>query len=66
MPWTDDPVADYDRHDAEQTRELEKRPRCSECKQHIQGEECWEFNGELICEECLEDNHRKWVDDFLE
>lgn len=41
MPWTDDPVADYDRYDAEQTRELEKLPRCSECDHPIQGEECW-------------------------
>lgn len=66
MPWTDDPVADYDRFDAEQTKELERLPRCSECDQPIQGEECWEFNGELICEECLNDNHRKSVEDFLE
>lgn len=66
MPWTDDPVADWDRHCAEEERELARLPRCSECDHPIQGEECWEFNGELICEECLKDNHRKWVDDYVE
>lgn len=66
MPWTDDPVADYAREDARRAKALERLPRCSECDNPIQGDECWEFNGELICEECLKDNHRKWVEDLLE
>ena len=66
MPWTDDPIADYDRYDAEQSRRLDSLPRCSECDHPIQDEECYEFNDELICEKCLNDNHRKWVEDYVE
>ena len=66
MCWTDDPVADYDRYDAEQSRYEAKLPRCSECDQPIQSDECFEFNGELICPNCLKDNHRKWVEDYVE
>lgn len=66
MYRTDDPIADFTRHDAEQSRWLKKRPVCSECGEHIQDEHCYEINDELICEECLEQNHRKWVDDYAE
>ena len=64
--WTDDPGADYSRYDAQLQRELERLPTCSECCNPIQSEECYEFNNELICEECLIDNHRKRVEDLLE
>lgn len=64
--WTDDPGADYDRYDAQRQRELDRLPKCSECGNPIQEEECWEFNNKLICEECLTDNHRKWVEDYVE
>lgn len=66
MPWTDDPVADYNRYDAQQARRLNSLPLCSECDNPIQEEECFEFNGELICPDCLKDNHRKWVEDYVE
>ncbi len=66
MPWTDDPVADYERYDAEFSRWLDSLPRCSECDNPIQDEECYEFNGELICKKCLNDNHRKRVEDYVE
>lgn len=64
MSWTDDPVADFLRYDAEQEAKLEKLPICCECDHPIQSDECYEFNGEYICEECLNDNHRKWVEDI--
>lgn len=66
MPWTDDPVADYNRYDAQQAREEARLPRCSECDHPIQSDECYEFNGELICPDCLTNNHRKWVEDLLQ
>ncbi len=66
MPWTDDPVADYARYDRQQEKALARLPRCSECGNPIQEEECWEFNDELICEQCLNDNHRKRVEDYVE
>lgn len=66
MYRTDDPLADFARHDAEQSRWLERRPVCSECGEPIQSERCYEVNDELICEECMERNHRKYVEDYIE
>lgn len=66
MYRTDDPLADFARHDAEQSRWLEKRPVCSECGEHIQDERCYEINDELICEECLERNHKKYTANYIE
>lgn len=63
---SDDPWVDFYRWDAEQTARLLKRPVCYECGEHIQGEDCWEINGELICAECLEANHRKNTEDYIE
>ena len=63
---SDDPVADFMRHDAEQARELKRLPVCSECGEPIQSETCYEINDELICEDCLNRNHRKFTDDYME
>ena len=65
MPWTDDPVADYDRHDTQLERELESLPRCSECDNPIQDDYLYCINDELICEKCLKDNYRKDVESFI-
>jgi len=48
MPYTDNPLADFDSWDREQNRMLEQLPVCSHCGQAIQEEELWDFNGELI------------------
>jgi hypothetical protein len=59
-------VADFHRYDAARQSELDKLPRCCECDLPILDEECYEFDGELICPECLKDNHRKRTDDYVE
>lgn len=66
MFYSDDPIVDFNCYDAEQQAKLNSLPRCSECDEPIQSEACYEINGELICEECLENNHKKWVEDFIE
>lgn len=66
MSYTNDPVADFLRHDAAQERQLARLPICSECHEPIQTDECYEINDELICPQCMEENHRKWVDDYIE
>lgn len=63
---TDDPHADFDCWDAEQTAKLDKLPVCSECDHPIQTEKCYEINGELICPECLEDYHEKRTEDYVQ
>jgi formylmethanofuran dehydrogenase subunit E len=64
--YTDDPIADFDRHDAEQTRQLNRLPECAECGQKIQDEICYEINGELICPDCLEMYFKRWTEDFID
>ena len=56
----------YDRfeaHMAEQERELQKLPICSECHERIMDDKCYLINDEYICPNCMEENHSKWVED---
>jgi formylmethanofuran dehydrogenase subunit E len=46
--------------------QLEKYPVCAECGERIQDDECYEFDGQLICSECLKDNHRRWTEDYID
>jgi formylmethanofuran dehydrogenase subunit E len=54
MPITDDPVADFNRHDREQARRLDSLPECSICGDHIQQERAFHKDGFWICDECIE------------
>jgi formylmethanofuran dehydrogenase subunit E len=62
---TDNPIADFEKHDAEQQKALEQLPKCCECGDPIQEDWCFEYNGEPICEDCLYDNHRKSIESFM-
>lgn len=64
--WSDDPVADFERHDAEQERELSKLPRCYECRHRIQSEECYDIGGNLICPGCLDKHYKVWTENFID
>lgn len=66
MFYTDDPERDFLRHDAKKQRELERLPKCAECGEPIQSERCYEVDGGLICQDCLENNHMRWVEDYAE
>ena len=66
MFYTDDPERDFDRYDAEQQEQLEKLPVCSYCLEPIQDDYLYEINDEVICEECLNENFRKNVEDYIE
>lgn len=52
---SDDPLDDFHRHDDEQTEWLEKRPRCGECREHIQQEKAVCIQGIFYCDDCLAD-----------
>ena len=53
--------ADYARAEAE--KEL---PVCTCCGEVIQDDFYYEIDDEILCEECLKDNYRKSVDDYIE
>lgn len=65
MSWTDDPVADFDRYDAEQQQQLDSLPVCECCGEPIQQETAVYYNDHWICREC---ETEFWLDireDFL-
>ncbi len=62
--YSDDPIADFHRHDAEQQKKLEKLPRCSECRERIQSEFAYYITDEWICENCIEEYRREVTTDL--
>jgi len=64
MMYTDDPIRDHYRHDAEQEAAIELLPVCCECGERILDDFCYEINDVIICEECLRDNYRKLTTDY--
>lgn len=64
MPYlTDDPVADFNRWDAEQSRRLKRHPTCQICGQAIQQERAVCLEGFWFCDECLDDNRKDVEED---
>ena len=59
MFYTDDPVMDFARHDAEQQAKTDKLPECAECGEKIQDEEAYYINGEWICLNCMDSYKRE-------
>lgn len=66
MIFTDDPLSDFDRYDRQQEEWLNSLPVCDCCGEPIQDDFCYEINGELICTDCLETNHKKCTEDYIE
>ena len=56
----------FDMYDRERQAELDKLPNCDYCNQPIQDEHLYDFDGDLVCEECLKDYFRKNVEDYME
>lgn len=55
MFYTDDPHADFLRHDREQEAELKKLPVCCCCENPIQSEDLWDIDNSLYCEDCMKE-----------
>ncbi len=56
----------YHKYDAERQRELDRLPKCEYCGEPITDDYLYDINGDVICEECLKDNFRKLVDDYID
>ena len=54
MAWTDDPVADFNRHDQDQAERLKKLPTCERCGGAIQQERVVCIDGFWYCDDCIE------------
>ena len=57
--FTDDPLNDFARHDAEEVSWIDSRPICSDCGNPIQGNHFYEFERKIICEKCLDMYYKK-------
>lgn len=63
MFLSDDPVADFARYDAEQSRRLAQLPTCQRCGDAIQQETAVCIEGFWYCDECLDYYRREVVDE---
>lgn len=65
MPeYIPDMVDCFNEYDARQQRELQRLPKCVYCGEPIQSDFYYDINDECICEECLNDNFKKHVEDY--
>ena len=66
--WTDDAVADFNRHEAEKQKWLKSRPICCVCEEHIQSEKAIFYNDKWCCTEwsCETEFWGNIREDFLE
>ena len=55
MFYSDDPLADYDRYETEQEKWLNTLPVCVCCGDPIQDEYYYNFDGDNVCNEHLQD-----------
>lgn len=62
--YTDDPYSDFLSHDAEQEEWLQSRPKCDECKERIQDEHCFNIDGTILCEDCMNDRYQVCTEDI--
>ena len=51
--YTNDPIADFLRHDAEQQEWLDSLPKCDECGCPIQQEDAVHIGNDWFCDDCL-------------
>lgn len=54
MFYTDDPLRDFDRWDAEQQDRLKDLPVCDDCGETITSESAFYIDGSWICEDCID------------
>lgn len=60
-----DNYSKWEKHERQAEAWLAKRPVCCYCDEPIQDDFCYEINGELICDDCLDTCFRRAVDDCI-
>ena len=62
--YTDDPLADFERYDADRESAMALLPMCEYCGSRIQDEHYYEIDG-ILCEGCLNENFRKSTVEYM-
>ena len=65
LSYTPDNYDAFLSHDSEQETELEKCPECYYCGQKITDERFYMINDEPICEDCLNENFQRNLEDYI-
>lgn len=55
MCYIPDYYDNWSEYSRQQEEAIEMLPECSVCGEHIQDEQCYQINDELICEACMSD-----------
>lgn len=63
--YTDEPDRDWDAFCEHQDMLHGMLPVCCECDCSIEDEFCYEINGEVLCETCME-QHKRFTADLME
>lgn len=66
MYHTDDPIADFNRWDAERAEKESRLPLCCYCDQRVQDDYFYLINDEVVCEECLNNYFRHSAEDNID
>ena len=56
----------FNDHEDRQEKKAERFPKCFDCGEVILDEFCFEFEGDLFCEDCLCKNHKKRTEEKIE
>ena len=51
--FTDDPLADWDAHCADEEAEMDRAVYCDECDEPITDDYCYKVGAWLLCKNCL-------------
>lgn len=64
--YSGDPIRDHEEREDKAERWLSTLPICSECGEPIQDEECFVFGEDLICPTCMQENHLRRTESFID
>ena len=64
--YSDDPIADFNRWDEYQNRQLERLPKCEHCHEHIQDERLMNIEGALYHTGCAVEVFSEWTEEHTE
>ena len=54
LRYTDNPLRDFALWSDDQEEWLNNRPECSECGQHIQDDYLYRIDGNIYCQNCID------------
>ena len=62
--YTDDPLEDFKRYDADRESAVALLPECEWCGRRIQDEHYYEIDG-ILCDDCLNEHFRKSTVEYM-